>query len=137
MTTASGRPAYSVPSGGMPARALPDLSCSVVAHLDPGLTVELVERRGDWANIVCSNGWSAWVEARVLVDADGQPTVMDQRAQAQTLRQPPVSSAYATAATSQQQAAAGTVSWWRSRRLRLVVSLMLCVASPLIYILGA
>jgi hypothetical protein len=26
-----------------------------------------VERRTDWARIVCSNGWTAWVDARRLV----------------------------------------------------------------------
>jgi hypothetical protein len=121
----------------MPARAVPDAAASPVAHLDPGLIVEVVERRGDWANIICSNGWSTWVDARSLLGVDGPPRVVDEGAPTQTLPRQHVFSGYATASTSRQQPATGTVSWWKSRRLRLVVSLMLCVASPVIYILGA
>ena len=136
MTTASGRPAYTVPAVGMAARAIPDAGSGIVAHLDPGLTVELVERRGDWANIVCSNGWSAWVDARVLLGGYGPPRALDQGTPTQTLPLQPVSRTYATGAKSARQSVADSSPWWKSRRLRLVVSLLLCIASPLIYILS-
>jgi hypothetical protein len=41
------------------------------ATLDPYLEVQVVERRNDWARIVCSNGWEAWVDGRRLLVADG------------------------------------------------------------------
>jgi Bacterial SH3 domain len=132
-----GRPAYTVPAVGMAARAIPDARSSIVAHLDPGLTVELVERRGDWANIICSNGWLAWVDARELMAAEGPPRVLDHGAPTRLLDQQPASSMHATSATKELQPAAASVSWSKSRRLRLVVSLGLCIASPLIYVLGA
>jgi hypothetical protein len=136
VTIRPGRPAYTVPAVGMAARAIPDAGSGIVAHLDPGLTVELVERRGDWANIICSNGWLAWVDARELMGAEGPAPVRDPGAPTLPLAQQPASSVHATLATKEQQTAAGSVSWSKSRRLRLVVSLGLCIASPLIYILG-
>ena len=36
-------------------------------RLDPGLEVQVVEQQGDWAHVVCSNGWRAWVDARQLL----------------------------------------------------------------------
>ncbi len=41
------------------------------ATLDPYLEVQVVERRADWARILCSNGWEAWVDGRRLLVADG------------------------------------------------------------------
>ena len=35
--------------------------------LDPGLPVQVDEWREGWAHIVCSNGWTAWVDGRDLV----------------------------------------------------------------------
>jgi class 3 adenylate cyclase len=36
--------------------------------MDAGLAVLLLEQRDDgWARVVCSNGWSAWVDGRLLV----------------------------------------------------------------------
>lgn len=136
MTIRPGRPAYTVPAVGMAARAIPDAGSGIVAHLDPGLTVELVERRGDWANIICSNGWSTWVDARELMGTAGPPRVLDPGGPTLPLDQQPATSVHATLATKEQQPAAGSVSWSKSRRLRLVISLALCIASPLIYILG-
>jgi hypothetical protein len=40
--------------------------------MDPNLDVQLAETVGDWARVVCSNGWSAWVDRRQLV-AIGPP----------------------------------------------------------------
>jgi hypothetical protein len=60
-------PTHDAPESGLPAYAAPDPTQSPVAQLDPGLDVQLLERRADWAHIVCSNGWEAWVDARRLV----------------------------------------------------------------------
>ena len=43
--------------GGAPAPAIP-----------AGLEVQLLERNGEWAHIVCSNEWSTWVDGRELVE---------------------------------------------------------------------
>ena len=66
-------PTHYAPAGGLPAYTAPDPTQAPVAQLDPGLDVQLLERRADWAHIVCSNGWEAWVDARRLV-ARAAPT---------------------------------------------------------------
>jgi SH3-like domain-containing protein len=32
-----------------------------------GLDLQVVQRIGDWARVVAVNGWSGWVDARLLV----------------------------------------------------------------------
>jgi hypothetical protein len=51
-----------------PARAWaqPDPGGAVVATIDPAVPVQVLERRGDWAEVLCSNGWSGWVDGRNL-----------------------------------------------------------------------
>ncbi|MET8678532.1 hypothetical protein ABZW18_13340 [Streptomyces sp. NPDC004647] len=72
------RPSHVVPREGMPTWSTPD-GTQPSAPLDPLLPVQLTDRRGDWARVVCSNGWSAWVDGRLLVSvpmgppAAGQP----------------------------------------------------------------
>src|SRR5438045_3330954 len=44
--------------------------------LDPGLEVTIVEWQGDWARIVCSNGWTAWVNGRLLVPVAAPTAVL-------------------------------------------------------------
>jgi hypothetical protein len=66
-------PTHDAPAGGLPAYTAPDPTQAPVAQLDPGLDVQLLERRADWAHVVCSNGWEAWVDARRLV-ARAAPT---------------------------------------------------------------
>jgi hypothetical protein len=53
----------------------PDGTGPPAATLDAHLEVQVVERRADWARIVCSNGWGAWVDARRLLAAGGVPPV--------------------------------------------------------------
>jgi hypothetical protein len=67
MCMAEYRQTHVVPTEGLPAWAGPDGSAAPAANLDPGLDVMLLERRGDWAQVRCSNGWEAWVDARRLV----------------------------------------------------------------------
>lgn len=66
-TATTWTPSHVVPPGGMAAWARPDPSEPPVATLDPGLPLQVVETLGDWARIVASNGWSAWVDAGRLV----------------------------------------------------------------------
>ncbi|MEU7551830.1 hypothetical protein AB0B01_05590 [Streptomyces sp. NPDC044571] len=73
-------PTHVVPQEGLPAWEAPDVS-RPTAPLDPFLPVQLLSRQGAWAEILCSNGWSAWVDGRLLVSVPqpppaggGQPT---------------------------------------------------------------
>ncbi|WP_406271985.1 hypothetical protein OH779_33875 [Actinacidiphila glaucinigra] len=68
-------PTHVAPSAGLPTWRAPDDS-SPSAGLDPLLPVRVTEHRGDWARIVCSNGWSAWVDGRLLITVpQGPPAV--------------------------------------------------------------
>jgi hypothetical protein len=64
---------HAVPSEGLPAWANPDGSGPPAANLDPGLDVMMLESRGDWAHIRCSNGWEAWVDGRRLLVSQPSP----------------------------------------------------------------
>ncbi|MDT9683515.1 hypothetical protein RND61_15810 [Streptomyces sp. TRM76323] len=66
------RPTHVVPRHGMPAWETPGTARPTVP-LDPFLPVRLLERTGDWARILCSNGWSAWVDGRLLVSVPEDP----------------------------------------------------------------
>lgn len=66
------RPTHVVPAEGLPTWAGPDPS-EPATPLDPLLPVQLTESRGDWARVLCSNGWSAWVDGRMLVSLPHSP----------------------------------------------------------------
>ncbi|MFF0290694.1 hypothetical protein [Streptomyces sp. NPDC005262] len=72
MATPEFRPTHVVPSDGMSAWEAPDMS-RPTEPLDPLLPVQLVGRRGDWGRILCANGWSAWVDGRLLVSVPHGP----------------------------------------------------------------
>jgi len=55
----------------MPAWDLHDPTKPAAATLGPWLEVQVVQEVGSWANIVCSNGWQGWVDARQLVSRAG------------------------------------------------------------------
>ncbi|MFH8786844.1 hypothetical protein [Streptomyces roseoverticillatus] len=59
-------PTHVVPPDGLATWTAPD-GAEPTAPLDPLLPVRLVERRGDWGQVLCSNGWAAWTDARLLV----------------------------------------------------------------------
>nr|WP_211821691.1 hypothetical protein [Streptomyces filamentosus] len=61
-----------VPRGGLPSWEAPDPGFPT-APLDAFLPVRLAERAGDWGRVLCSNGWSAWVDARLLVTVPEDP----------------------------------------------------------------
>jgi hypothetical protein len=58
---------HAVPATGLPAWPVPDGSGPPAATLDPGLDIQVFERRADWAHVRCSNGWEAWIDGRDLV----------------------------------------------------------------------
>ncbi|MFH9954247.1 hypothetical protein ACH4OX_08520 [Streptomyces roseolus] len=66
------RPTHVVPRGGLPTWQAPDPAYPTVP-LDAFLPVRLMERTGDWGRVLCSNGWSAWVDARLLVAVPDDP----------------------------------------------------------------
>lgn len=66
------RPTHVVPRDGLSAWETPDPGLPT-ASLDAFLPVRLMERAGDWGRVLCSNGWSAWVDARLLVTVPEDP----------------------------------------------------------------
>ncbi len=66
------RPTHVVPPDGLPAWEAPD-PARPTDPLDALLPVQLAERQGDWAYVVCSNGWAAWVDGRLLVSVPRTP----------------------------------------------------------------
>jgi len=59
-------PTHKVPEGGMSAWATPDPNAPVAAQLAPGVELQTVEQRGAWAQVMGSNGWTGWVDSRLL-----------------------------------------------------------------------
>ncbi|WP_225805201.1 hypothetical protein [Streptomyces sp. NK15101] len=66
------RPTHVVPRSGLSTWEAPDPALPT-APLDAFLPVRLVERAGDWGRVLCSNGWTAWVDARLLVSVPDDP----------------------------------------------------------------
>jgi RsiW-degrading membrane proteinase PrsW (M82 family) len=60
-------PTHRVPAAGQTAWPVPDPRFPPVAVLAAGVELRLVEQTGDWARVVASNGWTGWVDARLLV----------------------------------------------------------------------
>ncbi len=59
-------PSHAVPPQGLRAWGAPDPSGPVVANLAPGLPIQVVEVRGAWARVICSNGWTGWIDGRII-----------------------------------------------------------------------
>jgi hypothetical protein len=59
-------PSHSVPPQGLRAWSAPDPSGPVVANLAPGLPIQVAEVRGAWARVICSNGWTGWIDGRII-----------------------------------------------------------------------
>jgi Bacterial SH3 domain len=59
-------PTHTVPPQGMQAWAAPDPNGAVVATLGGGLPIQITEVRGAWAQVLCSNGWTGWVDGRII-----------------------------------------------------------------------
>jgi len=59
-------PTHRVPEGGMNAWGTPDPNAPVAAQLAGGVELQVVEQRGAWAQVMGSNGWTGWVDSRLL-----------------------------------------------------------------------
>ena len=57
------------PPEGLQAWQAPDPSVPAVADVQAGVQMQLLERRGAWARVLFSNGWSGWVDGRRMVEA--------------------------------------------------------------------
>lgn len=79
MTSLDFLPSHVVPPGGMATWSAPDSSLPS-SPLDPLLPVQVIDRRGDWALALCSNGWSAWVDGRLLLTVPREPPAAAQPA---------------------------------------------------------
>ncbi|MET8347684.1 hypothetical protein [Streptomyces microflavus] len=77
MATPEFRPTHVIPPDGLPAWEAPD-AARPTDPLDALLPVQLVDRQGDWAYVACSNGWSAWVDGRLLVSVPQAPPAAGQ-----------------------------------------------------------
>ncbi|SEM56231.1 hypothetical protein [Streptacidiphilus jiangxiensis] len=66
------RPTHVAPIEGLATWMRPDFSEPSV-RLDPLLPLLAVDVRGDWTRVVCSNGWTAWVDGRLLVSLPHSP----------------------------------------------------------------
>jgi len=65
---------HAVPSEGMSAWPDPNPSLEPIASLEARVRLSIAERRGDWARVVGSNGWTGWVDARRLVALETAPS---------------------------------------------------------------
>lgn len=61
-------PTHKVPAGGLKAWPKPDPALTPSAELQARVELSIAERKGDWARVVGSNGWTGWVDARRLQD---------------------------------------------------------------------
>lgn len=61
-------PTHVVPAGGLPAWQAPDPARRPVAVLAERVELVVVSRAGAWAQVRGVNGWSGWVDGRLLVE---------------------------------------------------------------------
>ena len=65
---------FLVPAEGLSAWVSPDPAQPPISQLAPGTPVRVTERSGAWAQVQCSNGWSGWVDGRLLVTDHTAPS---------------------------------------------------------------
>jgi RsiW-degrading membrane proteinase PrsW (M82 family) len=61
-------PTRVVPAGGLPVWAVPDPARPPVAVIPEGVPVVVAARDGEWAQIRNANGWTGWVDGRLLIE---------------------------------------------------------------------
>ena len=61
------------PPNGLRAWSEPDPSLQPITTVQARVEMQVLEVRGAWAHIECSNGWQAWVDARELVSKHAPP----------------------------------------------------------------
>ena len=57
---------HAAPYAGLQAWDEPDPSQPVARDLPGGERLRFVDQRGDWAQVVTDDGWTGWVDARLL-----------------------------------------------------------------------
>jgi protease PrsW len=62
-------PTHLVPATGMAAWSAPDAAQAPLATLAAGIQLRVDESTGAWARVSAANGWSGWVDGRLLVAA--------------------------------------------------------------------
>jgi len=62
---------HTIPAGGINSWPRPDPAAPPGPHINAGLEAQLVDQSGDWAKITFDNGWTAWVDGRLLVPRRG------------------------------------------------------------------
>ena len=65
-TAAAWTPSHRAPAEGLDAWSAPDPSSAQQIRLDPGLELRVEQTTGEWAQVTASNGWTGWVDARLL-----------------------------------------------------------------------
>lgn len=60
-------PTHAVPVSGVWAWDMPDPSRPPMVSLAPGVQLSIIEQQGAWARVLGSNGWTGWVDGRLLV----------------------------------------------------------------------
>jgi RsiW-degrading membrane proteinase PrsW (M82 family) len=68
VAAAAWTPTHLVPAGGLPAWAAPDPSRPPVATLSERVELVVVAREGAWAQVRGVNGWTGWVDGRLIVE---------------------------------------------------------------------
>ena len=70
------QPTHVAPNAGMNTWPSPSPTAPMGPPLDGDLPVAVAARDGAWAQVTCSNGWSAWVDGRLLREytVDSEPS---------------------------------------------------------------
>lgn len=61
------QPTHSVPAQGMAAWRSPDGTQPPITNIPGGVQLRVVETNGAWARVAADNGWTGWVDGRLLV----------------------------------------------------------------------
>jgi hypothetical protein len=64
-------PTHLTPDGGMYTWVIPDPSVDPASTLPAGLDLRVTEWLGSWAKVDVANGWSGWVDGRILMKRGG------------------------------------------------------------------
>ena len=59
-------PTHAVPHSGMWAWDIPDPNRPPMVTLAPGVQLSILEQQGAWSRVMGSNGWTGWVDGRLL-----------------------------------------------------------------------
>lgn len=79
-TTAGWVATHRAPREGMDAWDHPDPAAAPSGELAGGVEVQVVETAGEWAKALGNNGWTGWVDGKLLEQVDPSGAPGDQRA---------------------------------------------------------